>query len=112
MRDIDFNYYKPSYEYEPKRRSERIGDDNTIFLMILIGCTVALAVIAILLILVTNDYPILWWPLIILRFACKWIAIIGWPIWLIIEIVKFIMRGVEQQKINRKLAKEDEENYS
>lgn len=101
MKHIDDEGYVYVPEYntcDMRSESEKTRELATRFmfiLFILLGCWIGGAI---LLLMIPKSIPLLYWPFAAAHFVGKWSTIIGWPIWLIIEIVGIVLRGREKRE--------------
>lgn len=81
-----------------RRGSEKTRGLATIILMYLLIIGGFLIGSSLLLLMVTKNLPLVYWPVTVLHFISKWATIIGWPIWLIVEISGLIKIAAERRE--------------
>lgn len=105
-RDDDYEYVPAYNDYDYRTFSEKVLEFTAsmlIVLYILLGCWIGGAI---LLLMVPKTVGLIYWPLQIIRFVGKWGTIIGWPLWLIIEIYGLFKRAQEKRLEGRRIDEE------
>jgi hypothetical protein len=103
IRDDEYTYEPVYNDYDQRTLSEEVLEFTAaclIPLFILLGCWLGGSL---LLLMVPKTMWLLYWPLQIIRFCGKWGTIIGWPLWLILEIYGHVQRAKEKHEENRRL---------
>lgn len=102
IRDDEYIYVPMYNDYDQRSFSEKVLEFSASMLIplyILLGCWIGGAI---LLLMVPKTIGIFYWPLQIIRFVGKWGTIIGWPVWLIIEIYGRVKRAQEKHEERRR----------
>lgn len=99
--NIDDYVYRPKYKtYDMRSGSEKTRGLATIIFMYLLIIGGILIASSLLLLMVTKNLPLVYWPVAVLHFISKWATIIGWPIWLIVEIAGLMKIAAERRENN------------
>ena len=97
--NIDDYVYRPKYKtYDMRSGSEKTRELATLILMYLLIIGGFLIGSSLLLLMVTKNLPLVYWPVTVLHFISKWATIIGWPIWLIVEITGLVKIAAERHE--------------
>ncbi len=84
--------YTPAYRcYDDRETSFRVREGNIRFMLFLFVLLGALVSSSILLMFITEKSIVVYGLLVIIHFIGKWGTIIGWPIWLAIEIYAVVL---------------------
>jgi len=105
MKKVDYEYVPAYQAFDDRARSEKIfdiGSEMMIWLIIAAACWLGAAL---LLLWVTASAPVIYYPLIVIRFIGKWVTLIGWPIWLIVQVAGYYWRHKERKKALEKVKK-------
>ena len=94
--------YTPAYKvYDNRTNAQRIREFSTAFLLCLICAGIAWIFAAIFATAVTKEVAWAYWPVTIIYYMTAGISIIGWPLWLFIEIAAIVV-SVGEKKAYRK----------
>ena len=96
--------YTPAYKvYDNRTNAQRIREFSTALLLCLICAGIAWVLMAIIATAVTKEVAWAYWPITIVYYSTAWASIIGWPIWLVIEIAAIIVSVGENKRQAREL---------
>ena len=88
----------PVYKvYDNRTNAQRIREFSTALLLCLICTGIAWVIAAIFATAVTKEVAWAYWPVTIIYYMTAGVSIIGWPLWLFIEITAIVVSAGEKK---------------
>lgn len=94
----DSTPYTPAYRvYDNRTNAQRIREFSTALLLCLICTGIAWVFAAIFATAVTKEVAWAYWPVTIIYYMTAGVSIIGWPLWLFVEITAIVVSAGEKK---------------